>query len=96
MKEITLKEAYQILEDASAILVEDQVLFPVLTPLTGKAHNTFLMLDWEDSEKLWYELAFDEGENQTVAVSGGSLFLLPNRNEEEEVQITILQEKNLE
>jgi hypothetical protein len=96
MKKIPLQEAYQILEEASAIVVEDQVLFPVLSPPKGENHHTFLLLEWEDSEKLWYELEFDEGENQTVAVSGSSLFLFPNDTPEEEVQITVLQEKNLE
>jgi len=97
MKHIPLTEAYQLLEEASAILIEDQVLFPQLSPLQGKEFHTFLFLDWVDEKKLCYEVEFAEGENQRVAVSGTSLFLKPTDAEDgEDLQITILQEKELE
>ena len=75
MKIITLKEAYNILQDASAVIIDDNVLvYPALDMIEGSDENEFLYLSWDD-EGLGYEVKFCEGDNQEVEVAGSSLFL---------------------
>ena len=98
MKIIALKEAHQILENASAIIIDDSVLvYPSLWDLQDDDTNEFLYLGWED-EGLGYNLKFNEGDNQVVKVSGSSIFLLDMDagDEEDHTQITILTTKELE
>jgi hypothetical protein len=99
MKIITLKEAYNILQDASAVIIDDSVLvYPSLDMIEGSDENEFLYLSWDDEDGQEYSLKFCEGENQEVKVSGSSLFLLDTdaNGEEDHTQITILTTKELE
>jgi len=98
MKTITLKEAFQILEDASAVIINDHVLvYPALSDLQDDELNEFLYFSW-DQEGLEYDLHFNEGDNQEVKVSGSSIFLLDTdaETEDDHIQITILTTKELE
>jgi hypothetical protein len=98
MKKITLKEAYQILEDASAIIIDDDVvLYPSLSELKEDDTNEFLFLRWDDGGHD-YSLKFKEGDNQEVKVVGSSMFLYDTHanREEDHTQITILTTKELE
>ncbi len=98
MKKITLKEAYQILEDANAIIIDnDVVLYPSLSDLEDDDTNEFLFLRWDDGG-LEYTLKFLEGDNQEVNVVGSSMFLYDTESEGEDdhIQITILTAKQLE
>jgi hypothetical protein len=99
MKTITLKEAYQILEDASAVIIDDSVLvYPALDMIEGSDENEFLYLSWDDEDGQEYSLKFCEGENQEVKVIGSSMFLYDTDadGEEDHTQITILTTKELE
>jgi hypothetical protein len=98
MKTIPLQKAYKLLESAAAIIVEDQALFPNLSQLTGKETHAFLQLEWKNEEGLWFELQFCEGENQSIQISGTSLFLYHTESSgpTDHIQITLLQEKSLE
>ena len=99
MKTITLEEAYKILQDASAIIIDDSVLvYPALSDLEFSDENEFLYITWTDDEGQEYDLHFAEGDNQQVKVSGSSIFLLDTDAEAEEdaIQITILTTKELE
>jgi hypothetical protein len=98
MKIITLKEAYQILEDANAVIIDDNILvYPSLSKLKDEGSNDFLYLSWDD-RGLGYELIFVEDDNQEVKVSGSSIFLrdLEEENEDSRTKITILTTKELE
>jgi len=101
VKTITLKEACQILDSASAVVIDDDVVtYPVVSELTGDDENEFLFLSWMDDGGSEYSLSFNEGLNREVKVSGSSIFLLcesddPN-DDESETQITILTTKELE
>jgi hypothetical protein len=98
MKTITLKEAYQILEDASAVIIDDDVvLYPSLDPISGDELNEFLFFRWDDGG-LEYTLKFLEGDNQEVKIVGSSMFLYDTHanREEDHTQITILTTKELE
>ena len=98
MKTITLKEAYQILEDASAVIIDDDVvLYPSLWELQDDDTNEFLYFRWDDGG-LEYTLTFKEGDNQEVKVVGSSMFLYDThaKDKDDHLQITILTTKELE
>lgn len=95
MKTITLKEAFAILEDCPAIIIEDGVLvYPSLSDLEYSDENEFLYIGWEDEIGQEYSVKFAEGENSEVRISGSSMFLIDTEGEEN--HITILEPKNLE
>lgn len=95
MKTITLKEAYQILEDASAIIIDDGVLvYPSLSELQEDDTSEFMYLSWTD-EGCDYSARFEEWRNQEVEVVGSSMFLYAE-GDNEHTQITILTTKELE
>jgi len=97
MKTITIKEAYQILEDASAIILDGSVLvYPSLSNLEDDDTNEFLYIQWDD-EGEGYNLKFNEGDNQEVTIIGSSMFLYDTDSdaEEDHTQITILTTKEL-
>lgn len=94
-KTISLKEAHQILEECSAVIADDNALtYPSLSDLEDDDSNEFLYISWTDDEGLTYSAKFQEGENQSVKISGSSMFLIDN--EGDEMQITILEPKSLE
>ena len=95
MKTITLDEAHQILEECSAVVIDDGVLvYPRLSDLEHSYLNEFLYLGWDDDQGLSYSIKFEEGENLSVKVSGSSMFLVDTKGDE--CQITILEPKQLE
>jgi hypothetical protein len=92
-KTITLQEAFTILEDCSALIIDDNVLvYPRLEDLTGDLKNEFLYLSWEEDGED-FEVRFLEGQNQNVQVSGSSLFLIDSEGEDN--QLTVLTPKSL-
>ena len=98
MKKITLKEAYHILEDASAVIIDDDVvLYPSLEPISGDELHEFLFFRWDDGG-LEFTLKFLEGDNQEVKVSGSSILLIDThaKDKDDHLQITILTTKELE
>ena len=98
MKNIPIEDAYKILEDASAIIINDSVLvYPSLSDLEFSDENEFLYISW-DEEGLVYDLHFNEGDNQMVKIVGSSMFLYDTdaNGEEDHTQITILTTKELE
>lgn len=92
-KEITLQEAYNILENCAGVIVDDNVLiYPSLSDITNEPDNEFLYLSWnEDGED--FEVSFIESDNQKIVASGCSLFLTDSEGEEN--QITILAPQKL-
>jgi hypothetical protein len=99
MKSIPLQEAYTILQDASAIIIDDSVLvYPALSDLEFSDENEFMYLTWSDEQGQDYDLHFAEGDNQEVKISGSSMFLIDTDTEAEEdaIQITILTTRELE
>lgn len=95
---IPLQKAFEILEDASAVIINDSVLvYPSLSDLKDDELNEFLYFQWEE-EGLEYNLKFNEGDNQEVEVIGSSMFLYDTdtMNENDYTHITILTTKELE
>ena len=95
-KKISLEEAYKIIENASAVIIDESALvYPSLWDLDGDDDNEFLYLSWED-EGSEYSLKFREGDNREVEVSGCCLFLYDTDADDEtcHTQITILVPKD--
>jgi hypothetical protein len=100
MKSIPLEEAFKILQDADAIIVDDGALvYPALSTLDFSDDNEFMFIIYDDDEGLTYELSFYEGDNQEVSISGSSMFLYTRDSDGasgDHTQITILTTKELE
>jgi hypothetical protein len=95
---IPLQKAFEILQDASAVIINDQiVVYPSLSELEDDELNEFLSFSWNEGG-LEYILKFNEGDNQEVSVIGSSMFLYDTdtMDEDDHTQITILVPQNLE
>lgn len=96
MKTITLKEAHQILENATAVIVDDMALvYPSISDLEDKDDNEFLFLSWDDEDGETNALYFYERDNKEVKVSHSSMFLYAD-GEEDHKEITILNQTQIE
>lgn len=96
MKKITLEEAFKILENASALVVDDNALvYQSLYDLNGDDDNEFLFLSYTDKRRKdkWH-LKFAEKDNREVEVCGCSMFLYDA--EGDYTQLTILGPISLE
>jgi hypothetical protein len=99
MKKITLEEAYRILQNASAVIIDDNALiYHSLYDLEGDDENEFLYLSWDDEDGCGFSLKFAEKDNREVTVSGCCMFLYDtdSEGEDDHTQITILNPTNLE
>jgi hypothetical protein len=96
MKNISLKTALTLIQDASGIIISDtpNPLLPCYAELNGNDENEFLYISWEDDIGEEYSIKFTEGENGEVTISETSMFLIDT--EGEEVQITLLVPQILE
>lgn len=95
---IPLEKAFEILENASAIIINDDVvMYPSLADLEDDESNEFLNLTWE-IRGLEYSLKFCEGDNKEVEVVGTSMFLYDTdaNDDSDHTQITILVPESLE
>lgn len=94
MKTLELYDAYYFLKQCAGVLLEGRFLEPILNEIEDDYSKEFLILSWEDlgedGEACLVEVAFKEGDNQTIGLSGSTLHLTNSDGEEEE--LTLLQE----
>ena len=93
MKEISLYEAYDVLQQCPVILLEGRVIEPVLMGLEDKDTSEFMCLSWEEefeNEPCFIEVVFEEGDNNIVELDGCVMYLVNVDGEREE--ITLLKE----
>jgi hypothetical protein len=98
MKTISLDQAYHILENAFAVIVDDNVLvYFSLSQLTDDDDNEFMYLSWTDYGRE-YNLKFTQGDNPSVRIEGSSMFLYDtdSTNEHDHTQITVLVPQKLD
>ena len=91
-KDIKLKEAYTILQQAYAVDLEGQLIHPTLYEIEDDYKNVFLSLYWQeeyDGEILDVLVEFEEGDNQTCILDGCHLILVNTDGQEEEIQILV-------
>ena len=94
MKTITLKEAHDLLQDASAVIINGSFLgYPSIWDLHNNDENEFLYFSLDEGN-----IKFREGDNKIVKICGSSMFLydIYADGEEDHTQITILTTKELE
>ena len=89
MKTIPLYKAFALLQNCSAVVIENEVIHPSLENLNGEDHHEFLHLNWEDDEGYEFSADFHECSNYRVRYEGSSLWLTCTE-EGQEVQITLL------
>ncbi|NBR06941.1 MAG: hypothetical protein EBT92_14360 [Planctomycetes bacterium] len=89
MKTIPLKRAHELIEAASAVIVNrDALMYPSFDDLTGDSDNEFLYLGWTDSDGLEFVIKACEGENQEVEVTDdGNLVLVDDEGEKFELTL---------
>jgi hypothetical protein len=97
MKTITLKKAYNILDNAIAVMINDTALaHPTLWNLNGDPENQFMHLSSGNGKHS--NMKFREGDNAQVKISAFSLFLYDIDADDETctTKVTILFPKYLE
>lgn len=97
MKEINLHQAYDLLQQSAAVLLEGRLVEPTLMGVEDDDSNEFMYLTWEEEyedENLTVEISFIEGDNQVALVDGCILTLIGSDGEEEE--LTLLREFDAE
>lgn len=92
---ISLKKAYELLENCSAIMVDANALvYPVMYEQGIKSNNhDFMELKWEADDS-YYEITFSKDENEEVEIQCDCMFL----KEEDGTKhcITLLQPLDIE
>ena len=93
MKQIILEDAFKILENCSALIVDGYtLLYPILNKLDNEDIHEFLILKWTHKGHN-YEVKYNEGDNQVIDISGSSMFLVNATSDVH--QLTILEPKQL-
>lgn len=92
MKAITLAQAFAILENSAAVIIDNVVTYASLSDLvpdgeSEAADNQFLHISWDDEDGT-YDVIAAQGANQTVTVKGSVMTLTDI--EGEAFDITIL------
>jgi len=93
MKQINLTNAFELLTQAAAIVLEGRPLIPVLFDIEYDNENEFLHLHWSE-DGVDFQVDFAEGDNQYVDVKGHIMTLVNVEGEEEEIEL--LKEFNAE
>jgi hypothetical protein len=92
MKAITLQEAYKLIENAKAVIIDDDGLcYPSLDHLNGEAENEWLYCSWIDSEGDTYAAVFIE-EPCEIYFDGTSIYM--KDGDDEDSKITLLKPFN--
>lgn len=95
LKTLSPKEATLLLESASAVIADDNILaYPVMSGVSGDPENIFLEIGWVDEDDFSRKLRFREGDNAEIKVAGSSIFI--REMEADEIQITPLRPWSLE
>ena len=97
MKEINLHQAYDLIQQSAAVILEGRLVEPTLMGVEDDDSNEFMYLTWEEEyedEDLTVEISFIEGDNQVALVDGCTLTLIGSDGEEEE--LTLLREFDAE
>jgi hypothetical protein len=87
VKEINLYQAYDLLQQSTAVVLEGRIVEPTLMGVQDDDSNEFMYVSWEeefDNEDLIVELSFYEGDNQIALIDGSILTLINTDGDEEE------------
>ena len=87
MREISLHQAYDLIQQSTAVVLEGRIVEPTLMGVQDDDSNEFMYVSWEeefDDENLTVEISFYEGDNQIALIEGSNLTLINSDGEEEE------------
>lgn len=93
VKEITLRKAFEILQQCTAVILEGRFVEPHLYEIEDEYGNEFMSLQWDEeyeNELLSIAIGFNEGDNLKVPLEGCELTLVNSEGEEE--TLTLLKE----
>ena len=97
VKEINLQQAYDLLQQSAAVVLDGRLIEPILLGVEKDESNEFMYIDWEEEyedETLTVDISFIEGDNQIVLVDGSKMILINSEGTEEE--LTLLREFDAE
>jgi len=97
VKEINLQQAYDLLQQSAAVVLDGRLIEPILLGVEKDESNEFMYIDWEEEyedETLTVDISFIEGDNQIVLVDGSKMILVNSEGTEEE--LTLLREFDAE
>ena len=93
VKEITLRKAFEILQQCTAVILEGRFVEPHLYEIEDEYGNEFMSLQWSEEfegSELDFVVSFNEGDNLKVPLEGCELTLVNSEGEEE--TLTLLKE----
>lgn len=102
MKQIPLSRAYMLLQDCSAVQVDDGLVAVPSLMGTDNPDGEFMHLVWSDTNGICessdsgylYEYYFNKDDNETVTINGATMTLVST--EDEEITLTLLMDWNVE
>jgi hypothetical protein len=91
-KQITLKQAHDLLQISPVIGLEGRYIVPSLFELEGEEGSEFCVLYWTEIYKedpVDFTVVFEEGDNKKCELDGCELVLVNNEGEEEVLQLLV-------
>lgn len=91
-KQITLKQAHDLLQLSPVVGLEERYIVPSLFQLEGEEGSEFCVLYWTEIYKgdpVDFTVVFEEGDNQKCELDGCDLVLVNSEGEEEILQLLI-------
>jgi hypothetical protein len=94
MKSISLQRAYDLVEEAAAVIVNhDGLTYPQLEDLIGDPDNEWLYLRWADNDWNTFSVVFNESANPRINMDGN---LVMTDHEGEDTILSLLRRIELE
>lgn len=91
-KQITLKQAHDLLQLSPVVGLEGRYVVPSLFQLEGEEGSEFCVLYWTEIYKgdpVDFTVIFEEGDNKKCELDGCELVLVNNEGEEEVLQLLV-------
>lgn len=91
-KQISLKQAHDLLQLSPVVGLEGRYIVPSLFQLEGEEGSEFCVLYWTEIYKgdpVDFTVIFEEGDNKKCELDGCELVLVNNEGEEEVLQLLV-------
>jgi hypothetical protein len=91
-KQISLKQAHDLLQLSPVVGLEGRFVVPSLFQLEGEESSEFCVLYWTEIYKgdpVDFTVIFEEGDNKKCELDGCEIVLVNNEGEEEVLQLLV-------